>query len=73
MLCMAREMTLSAVAGILKVPLSTLSDTLHRCVERERSNHEIGELKSLGIDEISYAKGRKFATIVYDLDRSKVV
>ena len=73
LLCMAREMTLSAVAGILKVPLSTLSDTLHRCVERERSNHEIGELKSLGIDEISYAKGRKFATIVYDLDRSKVV
>ena len=73
MLCMAREMTLSAVAGILKVPLSTLSDTLHRCVERERSGHEIGELTSLGIDEISYAKGRKFATIVYDLEKSKVV
>jgi len=27
----------------------------------------------LGIDEISYEKGRRFATVVYDLARSKVV
>lgn len=73
MLCFAREMTLSAVAGLLKIPLSTLSDILHRCVERERRDHEIEELSFLGIDEISYEKGRKFATIVYDLERSKVV
>lgn len=73
MLCMAKEMTLSAVAGILKMPLSTLSDILHRCVQRERKDHEIGTLTSLGIDEISYTKGKKFATIVYDLERSKVV
>jgi transposase len=28
---------------------------------------------TLGVDEISYCKGRKFATIVYDLDRAHVV
>jgi len=28
---------------------------------------------TLGVDEISYLKGRKFATIVYDLDRSRVI
>jgi transposase len=70
---MAKEMTLSAVAEIPKIALSTLSDILHRCVQRERKDHEIGTLTSLGIDKIPYPKGKKFATIVYDLERSKVV
>jgi transposase len=30
-------------------------------------------LKTLGVDEISYCKGHKYATLVYDLDRSFVV
>jgi transposase len=30
-------------------------------------------LKTIGIDEISYCKGHKYATIVYDIDRSRVV
>jgi transposase len=30
-------------------------------------------LRTLGIDEISYCKGHKYATLVYDLDRSRVV
>jgi len=35
--------------------------------------HRICGLVTLGVDEVSYCKGRKFATIVYDLDRSCVV
>jgi hypothetical protein len=27
----------------------------------------------MGIDEISYRRGQKYATVVYDLDRSRVV
>jgi len=38
-----------------------------------RSGHKIRGLRTLGIDEISYAKGQKYATLVYDLDRSCVV
>lgn len=37
------------------------------------AQHGIHGLVTLGIDEISYSKGHKYATIVYDLDRSCVV
>ena len=70
---LSKIMTQKAAAGILKMPASTLSDILHRVVTRVRRGHKIRGLVTLGVDEISYCKGRKFATIVYDLDRSVVV
>jgi transposase len=66
-------MTQKAAAEILHLATSTLSDLLHRVIERVRDGHKIKDIKSIGIDEISYAKGRKFATVIYDLDKSKVV
>lgn len=66
-------MAQKAAAQLLKIPSSTLSDLLHRVIIRTRKNHKIKNLKVIGIDEISYCKGRKFATIVYDLERSRVV
>ena len=38
-----------------------------------REGHRIRGLKTIGIDEVSYHKGHKYATLVYDLDRSCVV
>ena len=73
LLSYATVMTLKAASSLLRIPLSTFSDILHRCIDRYRSGHEIKGLRAIGIDEISYSKGRKFATIVYDLDRSCVV
>ena len=66
-------MTQTAAAEIVKLATSTVSDILHRVITRVRSGHKIRGLVTLGVDEISYCKGRKFATIVYDLDRSQVV
>jgi len=66
-------MTQKAAAKILQMPTSTLSDLLHRIIARTREGHRIRGLVTLGVDEVSYCKGRKFATIVYDLDRSCVV
>jgi transposase len=66
-------MTQKAAAKILNIPASTLSDMLHRTITRIREGHRIRGLKTIGIDEISYCKGRKYATLVYDLDRSCVV
>jgi transposase len=66
-------MTQKAAAQILGMPPSTLSDILHRVIGRVRKKHQIRDLKTIGIDEISYAKGHKYATLVYDLDRSCVV
>jgi transposase len=66
-------MTQKAAAALLRMATSTLSDLLHRIVTRVRAGHKIRGLTTLGVDEISYCKGRKFATIVYDLERSCVV
>jgi transposase len=66
-------MTQKAAAGLLKMWHSTLSDILHRAIERLRSGHRIGDIDKLGIDEISYHKGKKYATIVYDMERKCVV
>jgi predicted XRE-type DNA-binding protein len=65
-------MTQKAAAELLRVSQSTLSDQLHRVIQRLRSGHRIRGLKTLGVDEISYCKGHKYATLVYDLDRSVV-
>jgi transposase len=66
-------MTQKAAAAILKISASTISDILHRVITRTRTGHKIRGLITLGVDEISYRKGKKYATIVYDLDRSCVV
>ncbi len=66
-------MTQKAAAEILKMAPSTLSDLLHRIIARVRDGHKIRGVTTLGVDEISFLKGRKFATLVYDLDRARVL
>jgi transposase len=66
-------MTQKAAADLLHMMKSTLSDLLHQAIERLRAGHRIQDIDKLGIDEISYHKGKKYATIVYDMDRQCVV
>jgi len=73
MLRYCQIMTQKAAAELLRLPSSTLSDLLHATIQRLREGHRIRGLKTIGIDEISYRKGHKYATLVYDLDRSCVV
>ena len=73
MLVYCQMMTQKAAATMLKIPKSTLSDMLHRTITRIREGHRIRGLKTIGIDEFAYCKGRKYATIVYDIDRACVV
>lgn len=73
MLRYCQLMTQKAAAQLLRVPASTLSDQLHRSIERCRAGHRIRDLRMLGIDEVSYSKGHKYATLVYDLERAVVV
>ena len=70
---LSQKMTQKAVSELFKLPTSTLSDLLHRIIRRERQGHKIRGLTVIGVDEISYAKGRKFITLVYDMERSCVV
>lgn len=69
----AQIMTQKAAAELLQLSSSTLSDLLHRIIARIREGHRIRDLKTIGVDEISYAKGHKYATVIYDLDRARVV
>lgn len=73
LLVYCKSMTQKMAAELLRISTSTLSDQLHSIIERTRKSHKIKGLRKIGIDEISYAKGRRFATIVYDLGTSKVL
>jgi transposase len=73
LLLYSQMMTQKAASQLLHIPASTLSDLLHQSITRLRDGHRIRGLRSIGVDEISYCKGYKYATIVYDLDRSCVV
>jgi hypothetical protein len=67
LLVYCRLMTQKAAARVLHIPKSTLSDLLHRTITRIRDGHRIRALKTIGVDEVSYSKGHKYATVVYDL------
>jgi len=73
MLRYCQVMTQKAAAMLLRVSTSTLSDLLHRSITRLRAGHRIRGLTTIGLDEISYCKGHKYATLVYDLVRARVV
>lgn len=73
MLRYCQIMPQKAAAGLLRMAPSTLSDRLHRAVRQLRAGHRIRGLTAIGIDEISYRKGHKYATLVYDIRRSRVV
>jgi transposase len=66
-------MTQKAAGQLLRIASSTFSDILHRTIERVRDGHRIRGLTAIGIDEVSYRKGHKYVTVVYDLNRSCVV
>lgn len=73
MLRYCQSMTQQDAASLLNVSASTLSGILHRTISRIRQGHRVRGLRTIGIDEISYQRGRKYATVVYDLDRGCVV
>jgi transposase len=68
-----QAMTQKAACELLKTPKSTLSGILHAVIQRERAGHKIRNLREIGVDELSYAKGHKYVTLVYDLKKAKVV
>jgi len=67
------DMSQKKAAEQLRIPKSTISDILHRLIKRGRQGHKIRSLKVIGIDEVSYRKGRRYATVVYDMSRARVV
>ena len=56
----SKIMTQKASAELLKMAQSTLSNLLHKAIERIRKGHKIRGVHTIGVDEISYQKGRKY-------------
>ena len=55
------------------MPTSTLSALFPRFITRVRDGPKLRGLVTLGVDEISFLSGHKYAPLVYDLDRSRVL
>lgn len=66
-------MTRKAAAETLEMLPSTWSDLQHRIITHGAGPHKIRGVTTLGVDDISSLKGRKFTILVNDLGRARVL
>jgi transposase len=60
-------------ARLMKVSPNQVHDVMHRAVNRGLARRRLLEISHLSIDEKSFQKGRKFATVVCDLGGKRVL
>ena len=70
---MAQHMTVTAIAEMIDEHDTRIWRVLEYYVGDARSNEDFSEVKSVGVDETSRAKGHKYVSVFIDLDKSKVV
>jgi transposase len=73
MLCLAKEMTVTAAAELASVNQMSVWRILERYVLEAVKAADLSGLKAVGIDECSKQKGHKYTTTFCDLDKSRVV
>jgi transposase len=67
------EMSVTGVCRLLRLTWDEAAGIMERAVNRGLARRDLSDLKRIGIDEKSVAKGHRYVTIVYNLDTSKVV
>ena len=72
-LCLAKEMTVTAAAELASVNQMSVWRILERYVEEAVKAADLSDVKAVGIDECSKQKGHKYITTFCDLDKSRVV
>jgi transposase len=72
-LCMAKEMPVSAAAGLLRCHADSLWRILAHYVQRAHAEQDLSELSAVGVDECSREKGQQYITTFADLDQSRVI
>jgi transposase len=65
--------TVKAAAKLLRLSWSSVHTIMARAVERGREPRDDGPIVHLGIDEMSFAKGQDYVTVLTDIDGSRVV
>jgi transposase len=70
---LTRDATVKAVAGRMAVHWETVKDAEVRYIRGLLRKRNLDGITRLGIDEVSYAKGHKYLTLVTDLDHHRVI
>jgi len=68
-----QDSPISAVAENFKLSWDEVDGIMRRAVKRGLSRRKKERVKNLGIDETSFQKGHKYATILLDKDRDSVI
>jgi transposase len=70
---MAQHMTVTAIAEIIDEHDTRIWRVIEHYVSEARSNENFSEVKSVGVDETSRAKGHEYVSVFIDLDKSRVI
>ena len=68
-----QDSPISAVAENFKLSWDEVDGIMKRAVKRGLSRRKKEKVKNLGVDETSFQKGHKYATIILDKDRDSVI
>ncbi|MBC7610158.1 MAG: ISL3 family transposase [Polaromonas sp.] len=72
-LTLAREMPISACGRILRCTSNALWRQIDAHVSLARSKENYADVKIIGIDETSCAKGHDYITLIHDLEQSRLI
>ncbi len=70
---LSRVMTLQDIAKLLKISWDCIKDIVKSRLSRIFSKPPLGNIRYIGIDEISVKKGHKYVTVVMDIERGNVI
>ena len=64
---------ISRVASLIKLDWRTVNDVIQRAVQRGLARRAQEPVRHLGLDEKSFARGHNYASVLTDIDRSRVL
>jgi len=70
---MSQHMTVTAIAEMIDEHDTRIWRVLEYYVAEARCNEDFSEVRSVGVDETSRAKGHKYVSVFIDLDKSRVI
>ena len=70
---MSQHMTVTAIAEMIDEHDTRIWRVLEYYVAEARCNEDFSEVRSVGVDETSRAKGHKYVSVFIDLDESRVI
>ena len=70
---LTRMVSWKEAAEYLRLNWKTIAAAVRRAVELGQQRRVWKPLRAIGIDEVSRSKGQKYLTLVYDLERSRLV